>query len=177
MKKETALDFDSLFSTIMEENYGLDDGADDLSDMEIDELDQGDETGDSLDEDGEVTITLSSSHVEALREILDQLDGEEGESEGDVEDIEDIADEEGDDIDPFGEAVDAQPVSDSKGKSLTGTNNKAGNLKKSSGKAHKGDPKNEPEPKEHSDNHGKSLQSPGNDKPAGSTVTPGEAFK
>lgn len=168
--------FDKLYSTIMEDGFDFDD--------EMPSIDAED-GGDGLDLGGEdegedITITLTADQVDALRDILSKIDGEDGddeEGESDDLDIEDLSGDDEEDDNPFGEAVDAQPVPDSKGKSLQNTNNKVGKVKGKGGKAHKGDPKSEPEPKEHGDAHGKSLQNPKNDKPAGSTVTPGDALK
>jgi hypothetical protein len=175
MKKTDINIFDKLYSTIMEDGFDFDDEFPPLDDTGED-ADGGEPEADS-DTEGEVTVTLSGDQVDALRDILAQLDGDD-EEDGDL-DIEDLVDgEDGDDEeDPFGEAVDAETVSDSKGKSLQGTNNKVGKVKGKGGKASKGDPKNEPEPKELSDAGGKALQNPKNDKPAGSTVTPGDALK
>ena len=170
MKKNENI-FDQLYSTIMED--GLDFG-DDFPPLD-DEGDIGDEGG--FEPDGEeggedVTITLTADQADVLKDVLAQLD--DGEGDGEDLDIEDIADEE-EEEDPFGEAVDAQQVPDSKGKSLQNTKNKVGKVKGKGGKADKGDPKNEPEPKDLGEEGGKSLM--GKDNKVKSTVTPGDFMK
>jgi hypothetical protein len=176
MKKNENI-FDQLYSTIMED--GLDFG-DEFPPLD-DEGDAGDEGG--FEPDGEeggedVTITLTSDQVDVLKDVLSQLD--DGDEDGD-KDIEDLADEEEEnpfdqeEEDPFGEAVDAQPVPDSKGKTLQNTNNKVGKVKGKGGKADKGNPKNEPEPKDLGEEGGKSLT--GKDNKVKSTVTPGDFMK
>ena len=169
MKKKNTNIFDQLYSTVMEEGF---DFEDDFPPADGGEEEEG---GFGLDDEGgeEVTITLTSDQVDTLRDILSQL-GDDEEDSGDL-DIEDLADEEGDDEDPFGEAVDSQQLSDSKGKALTGTGNKVGKVKGKGGKVDKGDPKNEPEPKDLGDAGGKGLT--GKDNKVKSTVTPGDFMK
>lgn len=114
-------DFDKLFNTVMEGGEFEDFGAEDDQDSD-DELGG---YGDEGDEGGDVTIKLSSAQVDALREILSQVDGE-GEGDDDEDLIDDDEDDEGDEGDegdeedmPFPEGTeyhDARPQPDTTGK-------------------------------------------------------------
>jgi hypothetical protein len=107
-------DFDKLFNTVMEGGEFEDFGAEDDQDSDDELGGYGDEDED--DDGGDVTIKLSSAQVDALRDILSQVDGEPDEDEDPIEDEEDDVDEE--DM-PFPEGTeyhDARPQPDTTGK-------------------------------------------------------------
>jgi hypothetical protein len=122
MSKNADNIFDKLFSSVMEGNYVYEDEPldDDLGGEEVDVLDSEVE---DLGGD-EITVTLTTDQVDALKAILDQVS-----DEGDDEDLGD--DEEfGDELDfdtdaPLQEApVHAEPKAAPSGDELKGKNNK-----------------------------------------------------
>jgi len=117
-------EFDKIFKTVMEGSEFDDFGSEDDAGLEDDPLGGFDAEGDE-GEEGPVTLTLEPHHVEALREVLAQLDGGE---EGDELDPLDAEDDFGgeDDEEPLPEGTEShelKPQPDGKGK-LQGKNNK-----------------------------------------------------
>ena len=125
--------FDKLFEEVM-------DGQDSVEELDALGIDAGDETG---EETGEVTVTLGAAHIDALKEILAQIEPEEGDDdEGEDGDESEEGftsfeqDEEDEDEDEtVDEATELKEVPAAAGHKLTSKQNKVGSVKASGGKA------------------------------------------
>jgi len=134
--------FDKLFENVMG------DESQELEALGIDtEVEADADTG--VGETDEVTVTLGASHIEALKEILAQIEPEEGDDEGDdegedeseegftsFEEAEESEDEEEDEDDTVDEATEMTAVPDTAGQGLTQPgHNKVGKVKAKGKKA------------------------------------------
>lgn len=134
--------FDKLFENVMG------DESQELEALGIDtEVEADADTG--VGETDEVTVTLGASHIEALKEILAQIEPEEGDDEGDdegedeseegftsFEEAEESEDEEEDEEDTVDEATEMTAVPDTAGQGLTQPgHNKVGKVKAKGKKA------------------------------------------
>lgn len=131
--------FDKLFENVMG------DDSQELEALGIDtEVEADADTG--VGETDEVTVTLGASHIEALKEILAQIEPEEGDDEGDDEGEDESEEgfnfysedeeEEDEDEETVDEATEMTAVPDTAGQGLTQPgHNKVGNVKAKSKKA------------------------------------------
>jgi hypothetical protein len=123
--------FDKLFEEVM-------DGQDSAEELDALGIDAGDEPG---EETGEVTVTLGAAHIDALKEILAQIEPEEGDDdEGEGEDegeegFTSFEQDEEDEDETVDEATELKEVPAAAGQKLTSKQNKVGSVKASGGKA------------------------------------------
>lgn len=188
--------FDELVSTVLNEEYSMEDIADieePAGDMEMDsEFDEMGEGGEDF------TVSLTSDQIDCLRDILAQVDGE-GEEEFDEEPIDDEGfDSESDDYATLDDEEEAslrdnrqrvsemshdgkpQKQSEESGKKLAshGANKVKGKVRPGSSSSSNGESLggHDGKPSQLGDDKGKRLTQPGNNKVEGK-VKPGEMFK
>lgn len=126
--------FDKLYKTVMEGDEVEDFGIEDTGDFD-----------EAPEEDTEETISvqLSPMHVEALLDLLAQVEDQLGDDDG--EELEDL--DEGDEEEYIAEAPTALETAPDGVSKLTGKNNRVGKLKAKSGTAATGDVKEDGDPK------------------------------
>lgn len=118
--------FDKLYKTVMESEDALEEmGAQMSYEADDDPMDA------ASNDDGKVTVELEPHHVDALKDILAQLDGD----EGDEEDPFDADMEDGEE--PLPEAIEAHAAPAAKEEHGT-SDNKVGSVKPKGGKAQSG---------------------------------------
>ena len=138
--------FDKLYRTVMEG-----DELEDLGPEDFDDFGGEDDLEDASGSEESVSVQLSPTHVEALLDLLAQVEeqvSDLGDEEDDIEDIDDGEFDEEDEDSLVAEAptpLTAAPDGVSK---LTSKNNKVGKLRSKGGKAQTGNVKEDGDPKE-----------------------------
>jgi hypothetical protein len=127
--------FDKLYKTVME--------GEEVENFDIEDTGEIDDTPEEVGEET-ISVQLSPMHVEALLDLLAQVEEQLGDEEGGDE-LEDFDDEEEDDF--LAEAPTALETAPDGVSKLTGKNNKVGNLKAKGGQADSGSVKEDGDPK------------------------------